>query len=468
MSILIEGYGVIVRRTDIEQKYSGGWEAYRDNCPNQTFCFHKNLTRVLFMAEEDVKQYLLLLADSGLTPQKDGKAYDVAVVDWVKGFQFPCDWLCIGKWQERMVVWEQGDGEPGTIVMLPHETESTIQKIDSEQLKSTYDFVKMKEGVECWRHKLTGQMIYIGRTSKVDRQEFKPTLKPGVQKSRVPVGGRNLRWGPFPLEEQVMGLGPQDSDAPDKPTGLIATLFKPFRKRAPPKDSYEMDKVLSQLEWIPAEQNSWSIPVLDCRILLTEMIFDTMSQKVAENFSISRLSTGIDVPGRVPDTISEIKVGLEYPFSLPAAEGVVFRAREMENKWDVFRFGKRLFFCSSWTGCIPFVAIIDPDHRGGMRVKKILYDYATTNKNPFFFDEKSGDVSITPKVVTCYVDFLIKGLVGNCIVPAGILSESDANPTRLGLFAWAVFGRLAQFVTLGNTVGLTKEFSLRAEDRAEP
>jgi len=55
MPVLIEYINVIVPRTVLEEKYSGGFRAYRLRCPNQTFCSDDYLTRIGFMGSHGVE-----------------------------------------------------------------------------------------------------------------------------------------------------------------------------------------------------------------------------------------------------------------------------------------------------------------------------------------------------------------------------------------------------------------------------
>jgi hypothetical protein len=57
MAVLIEAISVFVRVDAIRERYSGGWEAFREAVPNQTLCCDDELARIGFMNPADVERY---------------------------------------------------------------------------------------------------------------------------------------------------------------------------------------------------------------------------------------------------------------------------------------------------------------------------------------------------------------------------------------------------------------------------
>jgi hypothetical protein len=48
MAILVEGISVVIRAEAVIHRYPGGWERFRDDCPNDTLCADGELIRVGF------------------------------------------------------------------------------------------------------------------------------------------------------------------------------------------------------------------------------------------------------------------------------------------------------------------------------------------------------------------------------------------------------------------------------------
>ena len=66
MPVLVEALSVIVRNRTIEEKYAGGMDAYRADCPNGSFCSDEYLSCVLFTIPFDVGQFVQPLMKKGL------------------------------------------------------------------------------------------------------------------------------------------------------------------------------------------------------------------------------------------------------------------------------------------------------------------------------------------------------------------------------------------------------------------
>src|ERR1039458_7210552 len=97
MAVLVEAISVIVRRDSIEQKLSGGWNAFEQSVPNATLCDDGVLARVGFMDPRDVGRYIDWLEENGLVFFREGKTVDIAVVDQLSGPTAPCEWLEVGR-----------------------------------------------------------------------------------------------------------------------------------------------------------------------------------------------------------------------------------------------------------------------------------------------------------------------------------------------------------------------------------
>jgi len=97
MSVLVEAISVIVRVETLKTKYPGGPVRYWLDCPNQTFCTDRILTRVGFMAACDVKVWIDRLQELGFTAVDENNAFvDFAVIDQQDGPTRDCDWLLWG------------------------------------------------------------------------------------------------------------------------------------------------------------------------------------------------------------------------------------------------------------------------------------------------------------------------------------------------------------------------------------
>ncbi len=96
MAVLVEAISVIVRRDSLEQRTTGGWNAFLSIIPNNTLCADDEIARIGFLTPADVEAFTNMLKDMGLTFTDDRGAVDFAVVDQQRGPTTTCDWLEFG------------------------------------------------------------------------------------------------------------------------------------------------------------------------------------------------------------------------------------------------------------------------------------------------------------------------------------------------------------------------------------
>ncbi len=165
MAVPIEGYSVVVRDSTLAAKYPGGVDAYRDGCPNNTYCSDGNLSRIGFMNSHDADTFIAQLAAAGLTPFRDGTAEDVALVTRHAGLSKPCDWLEFGQYKQAIIAWLAGT-DPGNIhAPAGWSPDRVMRHMSTEEAREQLEFLRTENGVEVYRDKTTGEEVHVGRTA---------------------------------------------------------------------------------------------------------------------------------------------------------------------------------------------------------------------------------------------------------------------------------------------------------------
>src|SRR5262245_4769275 len=125
---------------------------------------------------------------------------------------------------------------------------------------------------------------------------------------------------------------------------MLDWLFKP-KKAAPQKRDW-----VEKLVWLPTghPQNPFSREVLDCRAFTLVARSATERPNIAESFSQLRRADGRDAIGRLPDSAVTFECDLYFPAEGERRDGPLFRARQMEEKWDFFFYDSRLYVRRSW------------------------------------------------------------------------------------------------------------------------
>jgi hypothetical protein len=109
MSVLAEGFSVIVRRSTIDGDFPGGMAAYRRLVPTKTFCADQHLTRVGFLDWPTANEFLASLRAFGLTHQNVDEGPDVGVLHQDDGQLAVAFWLEWGRDEAgRSIAWLYG------------------------------------------------------------------------------------------------------------------------------------------------------------------------------------------------------------------------------------------------------------------------------------------------------------------------------------------------------------------------
>ena len=78
MPVLMEAQSIILSINMILSRYEGGWENFKSEIPNDSFCADGKLVRIGFMDPADGMDYLDLLLASGLRRGRANRPADFA------------------------------------------------------------------------------------------------------------------------------------------------------------------------------------------------------------------------------------------------------------------------------------------------------------------------------------------------------------------------------------------------------
>jgi hypothetical protein len=195
----------------------------------------------------------------------------------------------------------------------------------------------------------------------------------------------------------------------------------------------------SGVRWVSASENPFGVRILDCRSLSQSMLAVTQDPKVAESFGVLRASNGEQYRGRSPEDSETCVCDLRYSHKGNAQDGPVFKAKSMEDKWDIYLYDGHLYFARSWTGGLEYRATIEFDEDG-----------ATVNA----VEARAALVQTDPFYPIAVVDYLIRSHLYRLPVPHPLPKSAVQDPWRLALFSFSQYGRYALFGTFADTTQL--------------
>ena len=177
MAVLIEAISVVIKRSVIDQKFPGGWEAFVEDCPNRTLCADSTLARVGFMTPVDVESYVKQLEKIGFIYIQAGEAIDLVVADQQRGLLANSKWVKFsygnfdGDPSKRVAGCQIIDGVEKTLIApdgwkYEGSLSQTFSFTPTEHVDKSLKFLRHEDGLDVYLSKLTGKEVYIGRTDK--------------------------------------------------------------------------------------------------------------------------------------------------------------------------------------------------------------------------------------------------------------------------------------------------------------
>lgn len=205
----------------------------------------------------------------------------------------------------------------------------------------------------------------------------------------------------------------------------------------PPAHSLGVAQPLGQ--WLDASdpKNPFTVGGYDCLAFVQSMVSTTKDEDVAASFVALRTDLGRGHIGKTPDDAVELDCQLEYPLNGLLSDGALFKAQQMEDKWDIYIYQDRLYFCRSWTGDLLFVAQF-------LSTSDRFVIHALWAPRELTADD--------PRYPVRVLDYLVKShvLLRRCPHPLPVELQQDAS--AIALFSFSQFGRHCCFGTYEETL----------------
>lgn len=190
--------------------------------------------------------------------------------------------------------------------------------------------------------------------------------------------------------------------------------------------------------WMDASDagNPFGIPGCDC-FAYTQSLRSTTTQENVESYFNLRGDFGKRLIGLLPDNCIVIPCSLEYPYSGEVTDGALFKSQAMEEKWDIYLYQSRIYFCRSWTGRLVYVGEIEFND-GKVRIQKI---YA-----PGEIAKDDTEYAIKQ------VDYLKKDHIFQSVEPHPLPRDFPMDLDKIAAFSFSEYGSKCCFATYEDTI----------------
>jgi hypothetical protein len=188
-------------------------------------------------------------------------------------------------------------------------------------------------------------------------------------------------------------------------------------------------------DWIEKDQNPFHLRICDCRPFTRTMVSTTSDPAIAARFASLRNQDGRhNHDASLPDAIW-VPCHVQYSAPVNLRDGPVFRARAMEEKWDVDFYAGKLYFSRSWTGSLELVGLADKNS-ATLAISAVHAAAAT----------REGRETMVRDV-----DFLVKTYIFDREVPHCLPSNLPATEKSIIVYSFSRFGRAASYATYEDT-----------------
>ena len=198
----------------------------------------------------------------------------------------------------------------------------------------------------------------------------------------------------------------------------------------------EQSSQVPKLHWLEASQNPFGMRVLDCRPLARASRSMTSNPSSVVTFAELRTSMGLEHRGKTPPGTSRVEWHIDYPFDGGVADGPLFRAQAMEDKWDIYLYDGVLYFARSWNGSLMATAGIE---------------FSETARLTWVAAAFRGECPDGAPFPIRIVDFLMKSHLHRRIVPHPLPMDISNDANQIAGYSKSLFGRWALFATFEDT-----------------
>lgn len=173
LPVQIQCVSVVIRNDALDRFLDGGSKAFKTIAPNSMSYADDRLSQASFMSPLDAEEFSKSLELRGLTRQKDSPDF-VIVHASDQSVEPPCDWLVLFEYEQRLIATIRGS-DSRTVVAAAVDAQYDPEKIkhySAEEIAEKFEFVERSDGIDTYREKATGQLVYHTRKTESREEVF--------------------------------------------------------------------------------------------------------------------------------------------------------------------------------------------------------------------------------------------------------------------------------------------------------
>jgi hypothetical protein len=191
------------------------------------------------------------------------------------------------------------------------------------------------------------------------------------------------------------------------------------------------------IQWYTLPVDGEEVSYLDCRPFCLTMSSLTGDKETVNTFGRLRSDNGGYFRGKTPANHGQLDCAITIPFTGILKNGPLYKATQMEDKFDIYHYDGMLYFARSWSGLLLIKANVSLE-KDGLKISQIDYD-----KNYY-------DASYCLAVMA----YLLKSHMLDMVVLHPLPSKIGNNIRDILLYSFSEFGRRGWFASHFNGIGL--------------
>lgn len=173
MPIQIQCTAVVARNDAINRVLDGGPDAFCELSRSGMSYSDEKLSQASFMSPVDAEEFAKLLELRGLG--REGNSPDFVIVTAHDQAISPsCDWLFLFEYEQRLIATLRGS-DSRTVIAASIDAEydpNAVEHHSAEDIAKNYEFVERSEGIDTYREKATGRLVYHARQTETAEEVF--------------------------------------------------------------------------------------------------------------------------------------------------------------------------------------------------------------------------------------------------------------------------------------------------------
>ena len=216
LPVQIHCIAVVIRNEALDRCLDGGSSNFASIAPNSMSYSGGRLSQASFMSPVDAEEFAKQLEIRGLTRHCENPEF-VIVSSHNQDVKPACQWLVLFEYEGRLIATVKDSASRKVIAPASDKMSDTnsIAHLSAEEVDQRLEFVERENGIDTFRDKTTGKLLYHVRKTLSDKEIFQSSFNTIWENRRTPGAQVNPDVGTTVRESitKLQGLSARTPDS---------------------------------------------------------------------------------------------------------------------------------------------------------------------------------------------------------------------------------------------------------------